>query len=314
METKDYLDIYKTLFETWRFEVNSHWQRSSYFAAFETVAIAACWRLLDDTSFVWAGVMLSLLGIALTEIWRRNNNKTHFYALYWLGRVADLERTISKHCAEEIDFATAILNRPRTDRIRHRDLVQAVTKLFFIAWVTLLLLGLMKASTFRLPPIVIQRLGGTLTYEMTTLLVSMASLLLGVAAVWIARSSLSQARKFAEQEQRDWRQRKWFDLYFKADEAYDALDHFQVLYPNSSLPEWGSPKWQQDWSDLMRAMRTVNRMAVVFPKSPVIDEVFASTAVFASQDEALSQDRLQQLLNAVEGIRQKSLVDPTVLQ
>jgi hypothetical protein len=42
MEIRDRLEVYKTLFETWRFEVNSHWQRSSYFAAFETVAVAAC--------------------------------------------------------------------------------------------------------------------------------------------------------------------------------------------------------------------------------------------------------------------------------
>jgi hypothetical protein len=63
----------------------------------------------------------------------------------------------------------------------------------------------------------------------------------------------------------------------------------------------------------MFAMRTVNRMAVVFPKNSAIDGLFNSTAVFANPEGALSKDRLKQLLNAVEEIRQNALVDPTVL-
>ena len=38
--------VYQQLFETWRSQVDSYWQRSNYFAAFETAAIAGCWHIL----------------------------------------------------------------------------------------------------------------------------------------------------------------------------------------------------------------------------------------------------------------------------
>jgi hypothetical protein len=311
MDTKELLDVYKTLFETWRFEVNSHWQRSSYFAAFETVAVAACWKLLIDQNYAWAGVILSIFGTALTEVWRRNNNKTHLYAVYWLGRVADLESTLSRSSGESINFASAILNRPRPYRIRHRHLVQAVPMIFFGAWIALLLFGLSRVSVFHFLATKIQHVG--IGLDMASLIVSIASLLAAIAAVWIAKSSLAQARQVAEREQKEWKQRKWFDLYFKADEAYDALDHFRVKYPNSLSPDWGSAQWENDWNDLMRVMRTANRMAVVFPKNAATDALFGSTGAFSDPTEALSRDRLQQLLDAGEELRQKALVDPSVL-
>ena len=71
-------DLYKVLFDTWRSQVDSYWQRSNYFAAFETVAVAACWHLLDTKHF-WTEVGLSILGILLTITWYLNNRKTHSY-------------------------------------------------------------------------------------------------------------------------------------------------------------------------------------------------------------------------------------------
>lgn len=311
MEIQDRLEVYKTLFETWRFEVNSHWQRSSYFAAFETVAVAACWKLLEETKSVWAGVLLAILGILLTEIWRRNNQKTHFYAVYWLGKVTEIEKRLSVDAKESLEFATEILNRPRNGWLRHRHLVQAVPIIFFVAWVALFGLGVSHVILDRLWPSAYPE--WRTIYEMVSTLVSVASLLAGIAALLIAASSLSQARKVAEGEQRDWRQRKWFDLYLQADEAYDALDHFQTIYPSAESDGWGLPEWEERWNGLMRMMRTVNRMAVAFPKNPAVDDLFNATSGFTSPDEALSKDRLQRLMDAVEGLRQKSLIDPIVL-
>jgi hypothetical protein len=313
MDTKERLEVYKAVFETWRFEVNSHWQRSSYFAAFETVAIAACWKLLDESRSVWAGTVLAVLGVLLTEIWRRNNDKTHFYAEYWLRKVTELEKSLSEGGHESILFATEILNRPRNSRIRHRDLVQAVPMIFFIAWITLFGLGISKELMGW--PDVVRFLCAEKRpmYDLVSLFVSIAALLVGAAAAWIAASSLSQAKKVAEGERRDWKQRKWFDLYLKADEAYDALDHFQTIYPDASSGGWGSTEWEGRWNELMRVMRTVNRMAVAFPKDSAIDDLFNATAGFTSTDAALSKERLAQLLNAVEGLRQKALTNQAIL-
>jgi hypothetical protein len=141
VETKDLIELYKSLVQTWHFEVNSHWQRSSYFAAFETVAVAGCWKLLSNSSGPrWAGAALSLLGISLTAVWFLNNRKTHFYSVYWLEAVCKIENKLALE-KDGIDFFTQIQKRPRTDLMRHRNLVQAPPFLFFIAWIILLMCG-----------------------------------------------------------------------------------------------------------------------------------------------------------------------------
>jgi hypothetical protein len=304
MDTKDLIELYKSLFETWRFEVNSHWQRSSYFAAFETVAVGACWKLLSDTyAPKWAAPCLAVLGIFLTVVWFCNNEKTHFYAVYWLERVAIVEHKLVLLGAEDIDFAAQILTRRRTGFVRHRRLVQAVPVIFFIAW--MILLGYGAGRFMVLESGAMHRM----SYDSISLAVAIASLLAAGAAAWVARSSLSQAKQVADRDKKDWKQRKWFDLYFKAGEAYDALDRFQTMYPSG----WNTVEFERDWNDLIRTVRSVHTMALVFPKNPAIDAFLSATGEFKDPKEALSKDRLAKIFDAVEGLRQNALVDPSVL-
>jgi hypothetical protein len=316
MKTKELLQIYRSLFETWRFQVNSHWQRSSFFSAFETVALVACWKLFThkpDPHTVSLGVLLALLGVALTLVWLLINIRTHRYALYWLGAVGEIETKLMEGSRERgIDFAKKILDDKRSQiarsPIHHYQLERAVPWLFIIAWIALLLYG-----TGHLPAIGCVAMHGAVSYETVSLAIAIASLLASVAAVLIAKSSLSQAKQVADRDQKDWRQRKWFDLYFKADEAYDALDRFQALYPSTSSPGWNTAEMQREQHDLMRVMRTVHRIAAVFPQTPVIQGLFDATGVFANMDEATSKDRLSKVFNAVQDIRGKALVDTSVL-
>ncbi len=311
MDTKELLEVYKSLFETWRFEVNSHWQRSSYFAAFETVAVAACWIALTDSSGQkWAGSVVAILGIALTAVWFLNNNKTHEYAVYWLSAVGAVEQKLIARSGEPgIDFAAKVPNRKRKDLIyiRHPHLVQAPPVIFLVAWVILLGFGI-KSGMIKSVPV-----QHAMTYESVTLAVTIASLAVSVVAVLVAKSSLSQAKQVADRDQKDWKQRKWFDVYFKADEAYDALDRFQVLYPSPSSAGWNTPEWERESHDLMRIMRTVNRIALVFPQNPEIKALFDATAAFKNMAEATSKARLNRIGDAVEGLRQRSLLDPSIL-
>ena len=149
-----------------------------------------------------------------------------------------------------------------------------------------------------------------INYESISFWVAIASFLTSVAAIFIAWSSLSQAEQVADRDRRDWRQRKWFDLYFKANEVYDSLDRFQTLY-DATTP--CTTEYRKDWNDLMFLIREVQSMAVVFPKNSVIEEILSCTAVFKDRAEALSKCRLKKVFNAVDGIRLKALVDPTVL-
>lgn len=303
MDTNELLEMHKSLFETWRFEVNSHWQRSSYFAAFETVAVAACWKLLNSPSQRWAAVVLSALGIILTSVWLLNNNKTRYYARYWLRAVCDIESKLIERSGEQgINFAWRILNRPRTDLVRHPNLVQAVPFMFLVAWVTLLWSGI------RLMLLESGAMHHVIALDSISLTVSIASLVLALAGVLIAYSSLSQAKRVAERDQREWKQRKWVDMYLKANETYDALDRFHVL--SSS---WGAGDWEREWNDLMRLTRGAHAMAVVFPINPAIDAFVSSTAVF-KDDKTVSQERLSKVFDAVELIRQKALIHPSIVE
>ena len=63
----------------------------------------------------------------------------------------------------------------------------------------------------------------------------------------------------------------------------------------------------------MFLFRELHAMAVVFPKNASIDELLAATATFKNSQEAFSKDRLAKILNAMEGIRQKALIEPIVL-
>jgi len=149
-----------------------------------------------------------------------------------------------------------------------------------------------------------------INYDSISLWVAIASLLVSVAAAYVAKSSLSQAEQVADRDRRDWGQRKWFDLYFKANQLYDSLDRFQTLY-DAATP--CTTEFQKDWNDLMFLIREVQCMALVFPKNPVTDEFLSCTAVFKDRAEALSKCRLNKVFNAVDGIRLKALLDPAVL-
>ena len=55
----------------------------------------------------------------------------------------------------------------------------------------------------------------SLWVAVASLIVAITALLVAIGANRIAESSLSQAKQVADRDQRDWRQRKWFDLYFQ---------------------------------------------------------------------------------------------------
>jgi hypothetical protein len=134
--------------------------------------------------------------------------------------------------------------------------------------------------------------------------VAIASLIVAAASFVIARKTLKDAEE-------DWRQRKWFDLYLKADEAYNALDRYQTIYKGSSAIV--TVQQENDWNDLMFLVRLVHSMAAVFPRNPDIDKLFSSTDSFTEPANAFQGDRLPNLLEASEGLRKRALIKPSVL-
>ena len=147
----------------------------------------------------------------------------------------------------------------------------------------------------------------TMNYE---LVIALASLAISVAALWVAQSSLLQAKRVADRDHEDWKQRKWFDLYLKADEIYDLLECFQAQYDGTTPPTIAETT---DWNNFLLRLRQLHATAVVFPKNAATDKLFSSTAVFKNRAEAFSKNRLAHIFDAAEELRQKALVNPTIL-
>jgi hypothetical protein len=92
----------------------------------------------------------------------------------------------------------------------------------------------------------------------------------------ITKESLRRAKRVADRESEEWKQRKWYDLYFEADKAYDNLDGFQTQYsygpPSSDYAEWSM--YVGERNQLMFLLRRVHSMAAVFPMNPIAERLF----------------------------------------
>jgi hypothetical protein len=144
-------------------------------------------------------------------------------------------------------------------------------------------------------------------------IIALASLGISVAATRIARSSLLQAKQVADQELRNWRQMKWFDLYFLASELSSLVEHFQALFGNM-VPDGNWPiAADQKFNDLVFQARRVASMALVFPKSPAIDGLIEALKPLGQRAGVLSKNSLAKLADAVENVRRNSLVHAAIL-
>src|ERR1700733_11810374 len=137
MDTEELLvRMHAQLFEIWSSQVDSYWQRSNYFAAFETAALAGCWYVLDK-QYLKTGIVFSLLGINLTIIWTLSNSKTHAYVRHWWEAIISVEKQLK---LTPNDFATKIEEQQKA--LPYRTVIKGVPILFGVAWVTLFVLGL----------------------------------------------------------------------------------------------------------------------------------------------------------------------------
>jgi hypothetical protein len=149
-DRNELMGVYKTMFETWRSQVDSYWQRSSYFAVFETAAVSGCWILVSGSRLVeiLAGLALSILGTLLTVVWHYSNKKTHTYVRHWWDSVRKIEARLNlapNDFAEQLTQAQEIRHQ-RDGGIQYRDLIQRVPLLFGIAWAVLFLVAVGRAS------------------------------------------------------------------------------------------------------------------------------------------------------------------------
>lgn len=129
-----------------------------------------------------------------------------------------------------------------------------------------------------------------------------------IAAV-LAKQSIDEAKRVADRDRSDWKQRRWFELYFEAEKAYDSLAQLQAQYadgpPLHHTDEWN--KYASEVNALTLMMRRVHSLAAVFPVMPEVTTLFLNS-VFPNENDYLSEARKNSLFDAVEGIRQRALI------
>ncbi len=125
-------EVYKTICETWRYEVDSYWQRNNYFAAFETVALAGCWYVVEH-HHPWSGVLFSILGVISTIVWLITSVAVHRYIDYWWKSIQKVEDELSLK-DYKFNFATA---HPGSG-LHPSGWVHVVPLLFMAAWIVIL--------------------------------------------------------------------------------------------------------------------------------------------------------------------------------
>jgi hypothetical protein len=153
---------YELTFETWRFQVDSYWQRSSYFAAFETAALAGVWEIITSRHW-YTALIFSILGLVLTRVWFLNNQKTHAYVRYWWEALGKMESHLEPIAGSgqaskwahpklisEYDQNAAELKINRCECVPYSSLVQRIPKVFAVAWGWLILQSLLLLCRFPL--------------------------------------------------------------------------------------------------------------------------------------------------------------------
>jgi hypothetical protein len=133
-------EIYRLMVETWKWQINSNWHRTDYFAAFQTALLLATGKVLLDRHFC-AGLTASAFGLALNIGWILNDRKTGAYTAYWRKAAESLEAELPlplKFVSESVYEEKALDWQVRVVRPKYSHLMWYVRLLFTGAWVALI--------------------------------------------------------------------------------------------------------------------------------------------------------------------------------
>jgi len=130
------VEIYRLMVETWRWQIGSNWQRTDYFAAFQTALLLAAGKIILDWHFR-AGIVTSIFGLALNIGWVLNDMKAGSYINYWWEAAKRAEAEL------HWKFITAYDKNARDWGVRrewpkYNYLMWYVRLLFTVAWIVAL--------------------------------------------------------------------------------------------------------------------------------------------------------------------------------
>jgi hypothetical protein len=120
------------VWDSWRFQVDSGWNRSNYFAVVETVALAGAWQVLEQKIYIKTALFFAFLGLLSSLIWLLNDYINHTYINYWWQSTGEAKGYEKK--AEELKI---VRWWPRVG-LRYSHLMRGIPFIFCIAWLWML--------------------------------------------------------------------------------------------------------------------------------------------------------------------------------
>lgn len=130
-------DIYQLMVETWRWQIDSNWHRTAYFAAFQTAVLVAVGYAIVYVQF---GISLaaSVFGLLLNVVWLLNDRKTGAYTDYWRKAAESTEGSLPKHLrfVSKSEYEEKALTwGVRIACPKYNHLMLSVRLLFAVAWI-----------------------------------------------------------------------------------------------------------------------------------------------------------------------------------
>lgn len=161
-------ELYKETFATWRFQIESYWARNTYFASFETAAIAGDWVV--GAGHHWTAMVGAVGGLLLTVVWTLNCLKQHAYVRFWWAKLIEFDgvsaatwmaadgdhdsnasRSKPVLLAADFDRWRAARGRDSFVRYDYSNLVLLVPFILFGLWTYLLLYNLRSLQILGFP-------------------------------------------------------------------------------------------------------------------------------------------------------------------
>jgi hypothetical protein len=109
MTNKELTDLHKEVFATWRFQIDSFWTRNTYFAGFQTAAVAGAVTVSKDHH--WTGLFAALAALALAMIWFLSCDRLYEYQKFWWEKLIECDAAAFEawHASPKIEGVRPVL-------------------------------------------------------------------------------------------------------------------------------------------------------------------------------------------------------------
>ena len=134
---REFAERFGAALETWRFQVQSYWSRTTYFALFQIGAFSGLWGIFTAHRHRYTATFLSFLAAVLCVVWFINSGRMQQYIRYWWDRAAAIERDFNVSPARSLIQHHEVFrseSRAKTPVGSYSTWMRAVPCIFLCGW------------------------------------------------------------------------------------------------------------------------------------------------------------------------------------